>query len=54
MRFGFCSFGLMALIPAGAFDGAFWSDIVGVAGGGALMIVDVIHRRSNPHPEGAS
>jgi len=32
-------FGLMALVPAGAFEGAIYTDLVGVAGGIALMLL---------------
>jgi TRAP transporter 4TM/12TM fusion protein len=37
MRLLFGAAGLLALIPAGAFPGAVWTDVVGVVLGGALM-----------------
>jgi TRAP transporter 4TM/12TM fusion protein len=45
MRGGFVVFGFMALVPAGAFDGAVWSDLIGVVGGTALMAREVIRGR---------
>ncbi|WP_018698387.1 TRAP transporter permease [Amorphus coralli] len=38
MRGLFALFGLMALVPAGAFDGALYTDMAGVAGGLAVML----------------
>ena len=40
MRIVFAVFGLLALVPAGAFDGAVWSDIVGVTGGLLVMALE--------------
>lgn len=45
MRIGFAACGLIALIPAMAFDGAALTDIAGVAGGLGLMALDVIRNR---------
>ena len=42
MRLAFAAFGLMALIPAGAFEYAIWSDIIGVIGGIAVMAVEIM------------
>jgi TRAP transporter 4TM/12TM fusion protein len=44
----FGAFGLLALVPAGAFVGAFWSDLVGVTGGIAVMALNVINRSKTP------
>ncbi|MCT8991348.1 TRAP transporter fused permease subunit [Chelativorans sp. SCAU2101] len=41
--FGF--FGLMALIPAGAFPGAIYTDIIGVCGGIALLAMEAVRAR---------
>ncbi len=46
MRLGFAAFGLLSLIPAGAFTGAYITDIVGVVGGIALMAVDILRNRA--------
>jgi TRAP transporter 4TM/12TM fusion protein len=43
LLFGF--FGLMALIPAGAFPGAIYTDIIGVCGGVALLAVEAYRAR---------
>lgn len=52
MRLGFAATGLLALIPAEAFPGAIYTDIVGVAGGVALMTIDVLRvRRAAPVTE---
>ncbi len=40
MRIVFAVFGLLALVPAGAFDGAVWSDIIGVTGGLLVMALE--------------
>jgi TRAP transporter 4TM/12TM fusion protein len=46
MRALFALAGLMALVPAGAFEGALATDVVGVAAGLALMAVEILrHRR---------
>ncbi|MDH3263257.1 MAG: TRAP transporter large permease subunit, partial [Paracoccaceae bacterium] len=45
MRIGFAVTGLMALIPAGAFPGAIWTDLAGVAGGVVLMAAEVMRAR---------
>ena len=52
MRGLFVLFGLMALVPAGAFPGAVYSDIAGVVGGVILMILDF--RRSTKMKESES
>jgi len=52
MRVLFIIFGLLALIPAGAFPGAVYSDIAGVVGGIILMILD--YRRSKKMTESES
>ena len=54
MRFLFGVFGLLALIPAGAFAGALWSDVIGVAGGLAVMAMDLLRNRHAPVKEPAS
>ncbi|MCB1366332.1 MAG: TRAP transporter fused permease subunit [Rhodobacteraceae bacterium] len=41
-RLLFGLFGMMALIPAGAFDGALWTDLAGVLGGVAVMALDYL------------
>jgi TRAP transporter 4TM/12TM fusion protein len=45
MRLGFAVTGLMALIPAGAFTGAIWTDLAGVAGGVVLMAAELVRTR---------
>lgn len=45
MRGLFAAFGLLALIPAGAFPGAEVSDLLGVAGGIAVMAFEIIKRK---------
>lgn len=40
MRCLFGTFGLLALIPSGAFEGAIWTDLAGVAGGIAVMVIN--------------
>ena len=40
MRAAFAVFGLLALIPAGTFPGAEYTDIVGVIGGVLVMVID--------------
>jgi TRAP transporter 4TM/12TM fusion protein len=45
MRLGFAVTGLMALIPAGAFAGAIWTDLAGVAGGVVLMAAELMRAR---------
>ena len=44
-RILFAAFGLMALIPAGAFPGALWTDLVGVVGGLGLMAFEIVKAR---------
>ncbi|MBI2090500.1 MAG: TRAP transporter fused permease subunit [Deltaproteobacteria bacterium] len=44
-RVAFAASGLLALIPAGAFPGAVWTDIVGVLGGIALVSWEIVWRR---------
>jgi TRAP transporter 4TM/12TM fusion protein len=45
-RIGFAVFGLLALVPAEAFTGAIWSDLVGVVGGVILMTLNFLQNRS--------
>ena len=45
IRVLFGLFGLMALIPAGAFPGAVWTDLAGLAGGGILMGAEFMRAR---------
>jgi TRAP transporter 4TM/12TM fusion protein len=45
MRGLFAATGLMALVPAGAFPGALYTDIAGVAGGLALMAFELYRAR---------
>jgi TRAP transporter 4TM/12TM fusion protein len=40
MRILFALFGLLALVPAGMFEGAIWTDLLGAGGGLALMITN--------------
>lgn len=52
-RWLFAIAGLLALIPADAFPGAIYTDVVGVAGGVALMAFDILRaRRAAPVSEG--
>jgi TRAP transporter 4TM/12TM fusion protein len=51
MRAGFAVAGALALVPAGAFEGAVWTDIAGVAFGLGLMAMD--WRRAARRPAGA-
>jgi TRAP transporter 4TM/12TM fusion protein len=44
-RLLFAVFGLLALMPAGMFDGAGYSDLIGVLGGLAMMALEVRNRR---------
>jgi len=53
-RMLFGAFGLMALIPAGAFDGAIWSDFVGVAGGVLVMVQDYVSNAKAKKHEGTA
>jgi TRAP transporter 4TM/12TM fusion protein len=46
MRLGFGAAGFIALIPAGAFEAAYLTDIIGVAGGLALMAIDILRNRA--------
>ncbi|MFZ3584490.1 TRAP transporter permease [Loktanella sp. DJP18] len=46
----FAVFGLLALVPAGMFDGAVYSDFVGVLGGLALMAFEVRKARRTEVP----
>jgi len=48
MRIAFTLFGLLSLVPAGAFAGALYTDIVGVAGGIAAMALEIIRSRRAP------
>lgn len=45
MRAGFILTGLMVLVPAASFAGAFLADIAGGAGGLALMVLDTLRNR---------
>ena len=45
LRVAFALCGLMALVPATAFSGALVSDIAGVGGGLALMVLEVMRKR---------
>lgn len=45
MRAGFILTGLMVLVPAASFTGAFLADIAGGAGGLALMVLDTLRNR---------
>jgi len=45
MRILFGFFGLMALIPAGAFPGAIYTDIIGVCGGALLIAAEIYRTR---------
>ncbi|MCB2111703.1 MAG: TRAP transporter large permease subunit, partial [Rhodobacteraceae bacterium] len=45
MRAGFIVTGLMALVPAAAFEGAVVSDVLGVLGGIVLMAVEALRNR---------
>lgn len=40
MRLLFAVFGLLALVPAGMFEGAAWTDLAGAGGGLILMIAN--------------
>lgn len=51
MRCLFAGFGLLALVPAGAFPGAIWSDFVGVVGGMIVMAADLLRSRAAPRSE---
>lgn len=46
MRVLFGVAGLLALIPAGAFPGAIWTDVVGVALGAVLIAREIVARRA--------
>jgi TRAP transporter 4TM/12TM fusion protein len=48
MRIAFAAAGLMALIPAGAFEGALWTDIAGAVLGGLLITRELVASRSRP------
>ena len=48
MRLLFALSGLLALIPAGAFQGALITDIVGAAGGAALIAREILAVRRQP------
>ncbi len=52
MRLLFAAFGLAALVPAGAFPGALYSDIAGVIGGGLLMAARFLRGRRQPAEAG--
>ncbi len=53
MRALFALFGLAALVPADAFEGALVSDVVGVLGGAALMAIEVGRNRRAHAAQGA-
>jgi hypothetical protein len=52
MRILFAIGGILALIPAGAFGGAYWTDIIGVGIGVALIGYEVMRRRARVSPAG--
>lgn len=45
LRAGFVVCGILALVPAGMFEGAVVSDFIGVAAGVALMVINVVQSR---------
>jgi len=45
MRLALATLGLMSLVPAGAFEGAILTDVVGVLGGAALIAVNFLRAR---------
>ena len=45
LRVLFGLFGVMSLIPAGAFSAAYLTDLIGVAGGATVMALDIIKQR---------
>ena len=47
MRWLFALFGMLALVPAGAFEGAIYSDLIGVIGGLVLIVLEVLRGRRN-------
>ena len=51
MRWLFAGVGMMALVPAGAFEGAILSDLVGVIGGLGLMWLSMRRARAAPAPQ---
>jgi len=53
MRILFALCGLMALVPAGAFAGALYSDIIGTVGGVGLIAVEIYRRRTRATGGGA-
>lgn len=54
MRILFCLFGLLALVPAGAYHGALWSDVIGVTGGLVVIAIDLLRGRHERAKESAS
>lgn len=50
-RAGFALAGLMSLVPAGAFDGAFLTDVIGVLFGFLLIGSEYLRRSDNPSGE---
>ena len=54
MRLLFGLFGLMALIPAQAFPGAYVTDLLGVLGGAGVMALDVIKQKAARSTQGAA
>jgi TRAP transporter 4TM/12TM fusion protein len=51
MRVLFAAAGLLALIPAGAFQGAMWTDIAGAVLGGVLIGRELMASRARPRVE---
>ena len=49
-RLLFAGAGILALIPADAFPGAVWSDVVGVLAGAALIARDYLRPAPEPAP----
>jgi TRAP-type uncharacterized transport system fused permease subunit len=41
-RAAFAAAGLLALVPAGAFEGALYTDLVGMAAGAALIVREIV------------
>lgn len=50
MRVAFAAAGLLALIPARAFEGALLTDVVGVSMGIALMMIELVRARKSRQP----
>ncbi|WP_193177503.1 TRAP transporter permease [Oricola nitratireducens] len=50
LRTLFAMCGLLALVPAGAFSGAVFTDVIGVIGGIVLMASEIMRNRRDPAP----